>query len=593
MKKYLPLILLALVSCKGFLEEVPTTSLSEKDVYDSPQALEANINGCYLTLNNSSLWKGTMYEYFQTGSGLIIWGGNRTTDEWLDGMYFTKYSTDIIGNKNVWTAVWLGINRCNRLIDNLPDSSVDEGFKKEIEAEARLIRAHFYFTAVRIWGDVPLLTSSPDEASKLYNPRKPFPDVYAQVLEDLTFAEEHMRGPERAEEAAPGKNRPNKWAATALKASVYLTIGSLLSSPDDNFWDTARRTPDFSASGISTAADAFTLAYDTAVDVIENGPYSLAPDYRTLFRWTEAGDWFLPESILKITSSNKAGQNYCSIYMLPAFPEGSSNYATTNSNAGRVRPSRFAIENILKYSGGKQGTGAHNSSLYASTSDPRFAATFFVKYLNLNTNKQVTAYPSDDKVTASSDSFIKKYLDPTYDVTSGKADFYLMRLAEVYLIAAEAAASLSAGPGDNWWNLAIANVNVLRNRARHSVAAGVASVPADWKSTDFASADELVNAIMWERVIELMGEGHEWFDTHRRGATWLRDHIAAPANEFYMGHLPDFNAYLNYHFPGAIGKGCVFPTDITDLRKGLLSAYPESELRLNTAESRQNDFFWQ
>ena len=83
MKKYLPLILLALVSCKGFLEEVPTTSLSEKDVYDSPQALEANINGCYLTLNNSSLWKGTMYEYFQTGSGLIIWSGNRTTDEVL------------------------------------------------------------------------------------------------------------------------------------------------------------------------------------------------------------------------------------------------------------------------------------------------------------------------------------------------------------------------------------------------------------------------------------------------------------------------------------------------------------------------------
>ena len=593
MKKYLPLILLALVSCKGFLEEVPTTSLSEKDVYDSPQALEANINGCYLTLNNSSLWKGTMYEYFQTGSGLIIWGGNRTTDEWLDGMYFTKYSTDIIGNKNVWTAVWLGINRCNRLIDNLADSPVDAGFKKEIEAEARFIRAVFYYTAVRIWGDVPLIEYSPEEAVELYNPRVPFWDVYSFVLADLDFAWENMRSRERMEEVAPFKNRPCNWAALSLKASVYLTIGSLLSAPVDNFWDTSLRTPDFSACGISSAEDAFTRAYETAVNVIENGPYSLSPDFRTLFRWTEPGDWFLPESILKITSSNKAGQNYCSTHMLPPYPEGSSNYATTNSNAGRVRPSRFAIENILKYSGGKKGTGSHNSSLYASTSDPRFAASFFVKYLNLNTNKQVTAYPSDDKVTASSDSFIKKYLDPTYDVTSGKADFYLMRLAEVYLIAAEAAASLSAGPGDNWWNLAIANVNVLRNRARHSVAAGVASVPADWKSTDFASADELVNAIMWERVIELMGEGHEWFDTHRRGATWLRDNIAAPANEFYMGHLPDFNTYLNYHFPGAIGKGYVFPTDITDLRKGLLSAYPESELRLNTAESRQNDFFWQ
>ncbi len=40
-------------------------------------------------------------------------------------------------------------------------------------------------------------------------------------------------------------------------------------------------------------------------------------------------------------------------------------------------------------------------------------------------------------------------------------------------------------------------------------------------------------------------------------------------------------------------KGYIYHTDITDLSKGLLCAYPESELRLNTAESRQNDFFWQ
>ena len=121
----------------------------------------------------------------------------------------------------------------------------------------------------------------------------------------------------------------------------------------------------------------------------------------------------------------------------------------------------------------------------------------------------------------------------------------------------------------------------------------MSSVPANWTTGQFADKDALVNAIMWERVIELMGEGHEWFDTHRRGATWLRDNIAGPANEFYMGHLPDFNTYLEYHFPGSISKGYVFPTDVADLRKGLLSAYPESELRLNTAESRQNDFFWQ
>ena len=133
----------------------------------------------------------------------------------------------------------------------------------------------------------------------------------------------------------------------------------------------------------------------------------------------------------------------------------------------------------------------------------------------------------------------------------------------------------------------------IRDRARRSVIAGQASAPADWQSSDFADPQALVNAVMWERVIELTGEGHEWFDTHRRGAAWLRDNIAIPANAFYMGHLPDFTAYLNARYPGAIDKGAVFPEVISDLRKGLLCAYPESELRLNVAENRQNDFFWQ
>ena len=97
---------------------------------------------------------------------------------------------------------------------------------------------------------------------------------------------------------------------------------------------------------------------------------------------------------------------------------------------------------------------------------------------------------------------------------------------------------------------------------------------------------------MWERLIEMMGEGHEWFDVHRRGATWLRDNIAAPANEFYLQNA-DMTTYVESHYPGARPRRYIFPTEISDLRKGLLAAYPESELRLNTAENRQNDFFWQ
>ena len=470
---------------------------------------------------------------------------------------------------------------------------MDAAFKTEIEAEARFLRAHFYFTAVRIYGDIPLIAISPVEPEELHNRREDFWKIYKFILDDLSFAETNMRSQARMEDVAPGKNRPCNWAATALKASVYLTIGSLLSAPLDNFWDTSRRSPDFTPCGIASAADAFTLACTEAEKVITQGPYYLCPDYRTLFRWTQPGDWFLDECILKITSSNHSGQNYCSIHMLPPYPEGTANRVTANSNSGRVRPSRFAIENFIRYSGGRMGTsGLYNTRVYCKTEDPRYAATFFDTYINQNSGKKVTAYPNDSNIPTASDAYIRKYLDPTYDVTSGKGDFYLLRLAEMYLISAEASASLSAAPGDEHWNRAISRVNDLRYRARHSVDTGVSSSPADWTTSSFSTKDQLISAIMWERLIELMGEGHEWFDTHRRGATWLRDNIAEPANKFYLQN-EDMDTYVDYHFPGAHEKGYIYPTDIGDLRKGLLSAYPESELRLNTAESRQNDFFWQ
>lgn len=592
MRKLIILVCLcvSVFSCT-FLDEKMPTSFAEDQIYDTEQALEANIYGCYLTLHNTALWKGSMSEYLHTASGLLVWGGQRLTDEWLSGMNLTRYSTSKGGNENIWNAIWAGINRCNRLLDNLPASPVDEGFKLETEAEAKFIRATLYYTAVRLWGDVPIITKSPKEDEELYNPRQPWHKVYQLVLEDLDFAQENMRDKDRVDQVTFEKSRPCKWAATAMMSSVYLTIGSLLSSPDDNFWNPAieGRIPDFKEVGIESAADAFELAYSTAMNVINEGPYDLVGDYRTLFRWTEPGDWFLPESIFVLTSSDKTGTNYNSVHMLPPFPEGSSNYYTPNTNAGRVRPSRFQMENFIKYSGGRKGSqGIYNKKVYCATDDPRYNATYIVSYKRLSNGTTYKYYPTDNKIPSTSNAFIKKYLDPTYDVTNGKADFYLMRLAEVYLIAAEAAASLN----DN--EEAIRLVNILRARARASVDAGKAEskVPKDLKIADFATSEELVNAIIWERTVELAGEGHEWFDTHRRGATWLRDNISMPANVFYMIN-DDMYEYRNYFYPGSESKGYVFPTDVQELRKSLLCAYPERELRLNTAPNYQNDYYWQ
>jgi len=229
---------------------------------------------------------------------------------------------------------------------------------------------------------------------------------------------------------------------------------------------------------------------------------------------------------------------------------------------------------------------------FGSTTDPRYNATFVVSYVRLDTGKSMSYYPTDAKIPTTSSPFIAKYIDPSFDASNGKADFYLMRYAEVLLIAAEAKAELDDIGG------AVDLLNTLRFRARKSVDAGEALCPPDFDVNDFTTKEELINAIMWERIVEMAGEGHEYFDTHRRGATWLLENIAEPANEFYFMNRgtanPEVNCeYVNYFYKGALDRGYVFPRIVEELRKSLLLSYPESELRLNTATNQQNDFYWQ
>ena len=129
--------------------------------------------------------------------------------------------------------------------------------------------------------------------------------------------------------------------------------------------------------------------------------------------------------------------------------------------------------------------------------------------------------------------YYKKYYDPTYDNSVGNADLYVMRLAEVYLIAAEACANLCESASDAYGTKAVDYVNVILERARNSVDGEPAAEPQAWTASKFNNSKEaLVNAIFWERCYEMPFEHHEYFDTHRMGARWLAENIAKPKNAF-------------------------------------------------------------
>ena len=582
---------LTLAAC-SFLDEHSTTSLSS--AYSTEAALEANIRGIQAGLG---FFTRDYLENLESCSGLVHFGSAlaRVEDNrWkciLTNMTYTSMSLNIELYGNIYSA----INNCNVLLSHLPDSPVEASYKREIEAECKMYRALLYLTAVRLYGDVPLALTAYENSFDAV-PRTPYYKVYDQIVYDLQDAFKGMRSPERVAQVTPTQGRSNKWAAKALLSAAYLQMASLLTvhanSPDDNFYDAAKqgRSPVFEADGIGTDPQkAWQLCYDTAMDVIDNGPYLLAKKYSDLYSWDVdfrdvrgKDSWNLDERIITVQSEVFNSNNYSATRTLPTFPpkpEGSGvdiNW-TYVSRAGNIRPSRFFFnEWCRRYALDKAGNLVINGradSLYKVSQDPRIdVALIHTSYIPCNADKATTIYPSSFRGTSASNymPYFRKYNTPTYQGKPDVADFYYMRLAEVYYIAAEAAMHTAAGEG-----VARDLVNEVHKRA----------------GTPKWETPITVDDIVWDKLFELCGEGHAYYEVRRLGARWFNDNILKARNVFFDTMGEEGESYMSVYF-GRSDFRYDFEGDMTKVRGALLCEFPKEELTANSAMSTadKNDF---
>lgn len=137
----------------------------------------------------------------------------------------------IRGNsKNIlpwWENAYLVIRSLNEFIATVPGStSLDDEFKAKRIAEARWLRAFNYFSMVKRYGGVPLLTEAqsvdnPDDPS-LYPARNTEKEVYDFIISEVDAIVSDLPDPASAE---PG--RVSKGAALALKSRAALYAGSI------------------------------------------------------------------------------------------------------------------------------------------------------------------------------------------------------------------------------------------------------------------------------------------------------------------------------------------------------------------------------
>ncbi|UYQ90968.1 RagB/SusD family nutrient uptake outer membrane protein [Chitinophaga horti] len=223
------LLLLAMLtntSCKKFITlGEPETSLGEKATFTKEATATAALLDAY--------------------SGIIsIYGGTSTTANatLVNAMYADEYTltnTDPglmqlhtnsldANNGNVrllWNNTFATIYKVNAVMENIEKYGVaiPEQRKAQLQGEARFLRAFCYLHLVNIFGDVPVLLTS-DYRQNRHMPKTPRAQVYTQVVQDLKDAQTMLQADYLTDANLPGtaRLRPNKDAATALLARVYL-----------------------------------------------------------------------------------------------------------------------------------------------------------------------------------------------------------------------------------------------------------------------------------------------------------------------------------------------------------------------------------
>ena len=452
-------MIISLGSCKKeFVDVSPKGQFLTDNYYADQTQAYGGLVGVYDAIRKNSGGFENMITMMNAGSDDNYAGGGGATD----GAGIQAFSTHTLTALNVpgsfWSDHYQGIFRANTLLAKLSNTTMDDVVKARYTAETKALRALYYFNLVRMFKNVPLVLA-PLTATNMYQVKQTLPDsVYMQIEKDLTDAIAVLPATVSVSSEA---GRFTKGAAKALLGKVYL----------------------FENKG-SLAAAQLAEVNGTPGSTSIYG-YKLLASFSDL--WVVSNK-FNTESILEVshTSAGSGGWgNWGS-----GSDEGNSvnvmvgprSYSTASGSTAPNLPSGWSF-NVF------------TQDFYdAIKLDPRFAATVFDM-------KALKAAGKADYIEGYQNTgyFLNKFLPRQSDVSTGagdavlnyKQDSYVIRLADTYLMEAEAL----GGTGTR----AQALLDAVRARV------GLASTPVS------------LAAIKAERRLELAGEGHRFFDLVRWG----------------------------------------------------------------------------
>lgn len=439
----------AMAGCKkSFLDRPSSSQISSNNFYQTPSDLR---------LATASLYGGSPWWQWHNGALLPIGdvlSGNAYFGYWGDLVQL--YTRTITGQNGIVTSGWTGlynvIAQCNTTINSIQQQASSSISATEINAaiaEARFIRGVVYYHLAVMWGAVPIIEDNTKLIEQPLLNRNTVSDVYKFVANDLTFAVNNLPNTDIA-------GRVTTWSAQGMLAKVYLTAAG---------WG--------QSGGIRNQAF-LDSAIKYAGNVCKNSGLSLLPSYYNLFR-TQYND--NPESLFALQWT--AGVGY-----------GNGNDWLTYSPSNDINPLKTGAWTPL----------SPTYDLYLNYTWKDTVRRIATIMLNGDYYPELNA--AGGGYTATS-VVMKKHIignekdnnAPTMDIWSSIEHNTILRLADVYLVYAEAVLGNNTSTTDAD---ALLYFNKVRTRA------GVDPAPM---------LD--IDTLLRERRVEFAFEGQYWFDLVR------------------------------------------------------------------------------